>query len=83
MNELADAACAGLPVEVFFAHEEIRSSRRAASIEAAQRICVSCPVRQRCLDFAMTSERSFTRYGIWGGLTARERTTLSRRQVAA
>lgn len=39
-------------------------------IARAQRICARCPVRQQCLDFAM-SAREVT--GVWGGTTPEER----------
>jgi Transcription factor WhiB len=48
----------------------------------AQRICEGCPVRDECLDFAMTAEAGLAasgRYGIAGGLTRRQRAELARR----
>jgi hypothetical protein len=42
--------------------------------------CLSCPVRQKCLDEAMFEETYLSgpeRHGIRGGLTARERTKLA------
>jgi WhiB family redox-sensing transcriptional regulator len=41
-----------------------------AQIEEAKRICRSCPVRARCLDWALASGFD---YGIWGGATEDER----------
>ena len=35
-----------------------------------KRICKTCPVKQQCLDFA---DQEGYDYGIWGGLTERER----------
>lgn len=36
----------------------------------AKRVCALCPVRIECLLYALTNREP---YGIWGGLTARER----------
>jgi WhiB family redox-sensing transcriptional regulator len=46
----------------------------------AKRICLLCPVRQICLETAL---RNGERYGVWGGLTERERLRLGRRRRAA
>jgi WhiB family redox-sensing transcriptional regulator len=43
---------------------------KGASSRDAKRLCGLCEVRQQCLDFALTTEE---RYGIWGGLSERER----------
>lgn len=43
---------------------------------ACKELCSGCPVRQSCLDMAMTYEavhKGHYRFGIWGGLTATER----------
>lgn len=55
-------ACAGLP-DLFF--EEERFAEATA-------ICAACPIRQKCLDYALDSEA----YGVWGGLTPEERDDL-------
>ena len=48
--------------------------------EAAQRevreLCFACPVRMECLADALNSQTTF---GVWGGLTERERRALLRR----
>ena len=50
-------------------HERLARERRAKSI------CAACPVRQRCLEYAIAADE---RYGIWGGLTKDERRMLRR-----
>ena len=50
-------------------HERLARERRAKSI------CAACPVRQRCLEYAIAADE---RYGIWGGLTKDERRTVRR-----
>lgn len=59
----ADAACANVPLHVFFSalHNKDMTKR-------AKDICASCPVRQECAEFAKDE-----RFGIWGGMTPRER----------
>lgn len=50
-------------------------------IEAAKQICTPCPVRARCLDWALETHQET---GVWGGLSEEERKVLlkSRRQPA-
>ena len=65
------AACRGADLELFF-------PERGESADPARRICTSCPVRQPCLDYAITNRIV---HGIWGGLTERERRALRSRWV--
>lgn len=44
--------------------------------ELACRVCDKCPVRDRCLQYAVEEHES---YGVWGGKTPAERVTLTRR----
>jgi WhiB family redox-sensing transcriptional regulator len=46
----------------------------------AKRICAACPVRPQCLDYVLARPEQF---GVWGGLTERERRDLYRRRTAA
>ena len=41
-------------------------------------MCTSCEVRAECLDYALANDE---RFGIWGGLSERERRKLKRRAV--
>ncbi len=41
-------------------------------------MCTSCEVRVECLDYALANDE---RFGIWGGLSERERRRLRRRAV--
>jgi WhiB family redox-sensing transcriptional regulator len=52
---------------------------RGESTAEAKRICQGCPVRQECLDYAMTPP--FERFGIWGGLSERERRRIRRQSL--
>lgn len=40
---------------------------------AAKRVCASCPVQAECLEYALANDE---RYGVWGGLSERERRVL-------
>jgi len=60
------AACRGSDLEVFF-------PGRGESAGPARRVCAACPVRQACLDYAISNRIA---YGVWGGLTERERRAL-------
>ena len=42
----------------------------------AKRICAPCPVRTECLEYALAAGE---RWGVWGGLSERERRRLKRR----
>jgi WhiB family redox-sensing transcriptional regulator len=50
-------------------HERLARERRAKSI------CAACPVRLRCLEYAIAADE---RYGIWGGLNNDERRVFRR-----
>jgi WhiB family redox-sensing transcriptional regulator len=50
-----------------------------SAIKAAKEICIGCPYRKACLDYALTAQEQ---YGIWGGLTVEERNQLLRPRSA-
>ncbi|MFC8448189.1 WhiB family transcriptional regulator [Kitasatospora sp. NPDC057223] len=64
------AACRGMDSSVFFAPPDERSEAKHSREAAARRVCARCPVREACADFAL---RSHETYGVWGGLTEKER----------
>ena len=68
-----DAACADADPSVFF----VDHGRPATE---AKQMCAGCPVRAECLDFALESHE---RFGIWGGLTDKERRVEARRRRQA
>jgi WhiB family redox-sensing transcriptional regulator len=65
------ARCGQVDPELFFPVVE-DSPALIAQVEAAKAICADCPVRETCLEFALTS----LSHGIAGGLTALERAQL-------
>jgi hypothetical protein len=40
------------------------------AIKVAKALCAECPIRQQCLEYAVEANEE---WGIWGGLTPRER----------
>ncbi len=57
------ALCAQTDPEAFF-------PEKGGSTREAKRICSGCDVRAECLDYALAHDE---RFGIWGGLSERER----------
>ena len=62
------ALCAETDPEAFF-------PEKGGSTREAKRICAQCEVRVECLEYALESDE---RFGIWGGLSERERRRLQR-----
>lgn len=48
---------------------------KGGSTREAKRVCRSCEVRAECLEYALENDE---RFGIWGGLSERERRRLKR-----
>ncbi|MGN6125445.1 MAG: WhiB family transcriptional regulator [Humibacter sp.] len=65
----SDALCAQTDPEAFF-------PEKGGSTRDAKKICTSCEVRAQCLEYALQNDE---RFGIWGGLSERERRKLRRR----
>lgn len=68
----ADALCAQTDPEAFF-------PEKGGSTRDAKRICTTCEVKAQCLDYALANDE---RFGIWGGLSERERRRLRRTRTA-
>lgn len=68
-----DAACRGSDVEIFFPNADEEAGQ-------AKAICASCPVREACLEWSLSTGQDD---GVWGGLTGSERRRLRRRRRAA
>ena len=65
------APCAETDPEEFFA--DVGGSTRIA-----KQVCGACEVRPECLSHALANDE---RYGVWGGLSERERRRLKRSQA--
>jgi WhiB family redox-sensing transcriptional regulator len=72
---LINAKCLGR-TELFFAPDESESrAERRFRESQAKAVCHECVVRVECLSEALKSDE---RFGIWGGLTERERRAVRR-----
>jgi len=65
------ALCAQTDPEAFF-------PEKGGSTREAKRVCSSCEVRAECLEYALENDE---RFGIWGGLSERERRRMRRSKV--
>lgn len=65
------ALCAQTDPEAFF-------PEKGGSTREAKRVCLSCEVRVECLEYALANDE---RFGIWGGLSERERRRLKKQAV--
>jgi WhiB family transcriptional regulator, redox-sensing transcriptional regulator len=65
------ALCAQTDPEAFF-------PEKGGSTREAKKVCLSCDVRGDCLEYALANDE---RFGIWGGLSERERRKLKKRAV--
>ena len=65
------ALCAQTDPEAFF-------PEKGGSTREAKKVCVGCDVRSECLEYALANDE---RFGIWGGLSERERRKLKKRAV--
>jgi WhiB family redox-sensing transcriptional regulator len=63
------ALCAQTDPEAFF-------PEKGGSTREAKRICQGCEVKDECLEYALAHDE---RFGIWGGLSERERRKLKKR----
>ena len=64
-----EALCAQTDPEAFF-------PEKGGSTRDAKKVCSSCTVRAECLEYALANDE---RFGIWGGLSERERRRLRKR----
>jgi WhiB family redox-sensing transcriptional regulator len=67
------ANCMGVDPDLFF-------PERGASTREAKEVCRGCVVREDCLEYAITNSEKF---GIWGGLSERERRRIRRARSIA
>lgn len=64
----AQALCAQTGPDFFFPEP-------GSSVRDAKRICAMCELRPACLDYALANDE---RFGVWGGLSEKERLALRR-----
>lgn len=66
-------SCRKLDTTMFFPIGQ--TGEAEVKIARAKRVCLTCPVRQECLEFAVTTNQE---YGIWGGCSEEERRVIRR-----
>jgi len=62
--------CRDLDPAIFFPNDGI-------GVQAAQRICAECPVKEPCLEYALANRVD---HGVWGGTSERERRRILRQR---
>jgi len=67
------ANCLGVDPDLFF-------PERGASTREAKEVCRGCVVRNDCLEYAL---RNSEKFGIWGGMSERERRRIRRQRTLA
>jgi WhiB family transcriptional regulator, redox-sensing transcriptional regulator len=68
-----DGLCAQTDPEVFF-------PEKGGSTKDAKKVCLACPIQPECREYALTHEE---RFGVWGGLSEKERRRLRQATEAA
>ncbi|HTT91952.1 MAG TPA: WhiB family transcriptional regulator [Acidimicrobiales bacterium] len=67
------ARCRNVDPEVFF-------PRDGVGVQAAQRYCAECLVRESCLEYALENH---IQHGVWGGVSERGRRRMAHRRLRA
>jgi WhiB family redox-sensing transcriptional regulator len=62
--------CDDMDPSIFFPNDGV-------GVEIARRICVDCPVKAACLEYALVNRID---HGVWGGASERERRRIARRR---
>lgn len=73
----ADARCGARMDDLMFPSAELGTAARLEQVARAKAECAVCPVRAKCLEWALESGQE---WGVWGGLDEDERAALSRRR---
>jgi WhiB family redox-sensing transcriptional regulator len=67
---MLEAKCRGRAPHDFFPSDGV-------GVEQARRVCADCPVKEPCLEYALTYRID---HGVWGGASERERRRILRRR---
>lgn len=67
---MALGLCRSYPPETFFPSDGV-------GVDRARKICATCPVKARCLDYALDHR---IEHGVWGGTSERERRRILKRR---
>lgn len=85
---MAAGACVDMDSALFFPPKgwtpgRESDNREPGPYQLAREVCASCPVQQRCLEYAIAMEgisNANERGGMWGGMTPQERQEEARRR---
>jgi WhiB family transcriptional regulator, redox-sensing transcriptional regulator len=69
------ASCRGSDLDFYVDASKVANR---PAVDAAKAVCSNCPVREDCLQYALRNGETF---GIWGGRTEKERSTIRRRRA--
>jgi WhiB family transcriptional regulator, redox-sensing transcriptional regulator len=69
----ASALCAQTDPEAFY-------PEKGDQAKTAKMICAQCPVKSECLEYSLARDE---RFGIWGGLSERDRREIRKRREQA
>lgn len=64
-----------MPADMFFPEGILGGKGERYSARAAKQVCLLCDVRNQCLKYALDHDE---RFGVWGGLSERERARLKK-----
>ncbi len=67
---MATGSCREEPPARFFPSDGV-------GVDVARRICATCPVQERCLEYALAQRID---HGVWGGTSERERRRILKRR---
>jgi len=67
---MLEARCRGRAPHDFFPSDGV-------GVEQARKVCADCPVKEPCLEYALTYRID---HGVWGGASERERRRILRRR---
>ena len=67
---MRDGSCRSYPPTAFFPSNGV-------GVDAARRICTTCAVQERCLEYALVNRID---HGVWGGCSERERRRILQRR---
>ena len=70
---MATGNCRVEPPATFFPSDGV-------GVEVAKRICVDCPVKQPCLEYALENRID---HGVWGGTSERQRRRILKKRKSS
>jgi WhiB family redox-sensing transcriptional regulator len=70
---MANGSCSTEPPSTFFPSDGV-------GVIVAQQICDGCPVKARCLEYALSNR---IEHGVWGGASERQRRRILRARSVA